>query len=139
MDTKPSGNPMCTNCGAWFHDGRWTWDPAPVNATNGLCPACLRVRDRYPAGIVTLQGSFLARHRDEILNLIKQIADVETSEHPLERIMEIDKQARKTVIRTTGTHLARRIGEALHDAYEGNLTTDYRPETFIRVGWARQI
>ncbi|MFQ5932201.1 MAG: hypothetical protein ACE5MM_07320, partial [Nitrospiraceae bacterium] len=59
-------------------------------------------------------------------------------EHPLSRIITIEEQDGTTVIATTDTHLPRRIGEALHHAYHGELSFHYNEdEDFIRVRWAR--
>jgi hypothetical protein len=42
------------------------------------------------------------------------------------------------MIRTTGIHVARRIGDALSRAYQGELTLDYLDgEKSIRVSWER--
>ncbi|MDQ7055715.1 MAG: hypothetical protein Q9M89_04210 [Persephonella sp.] len=44
----------------------------------------------------------------------------------------------KIVITTTYEHLARRIGEAVHRAYKGNLNFQYPEGTkYIRVHWER--
>ena len=40
----------CPRCGATFHRGRWTWDPAPEGAHEEMCPACHRIHDEFPAG-----------------------------------------------------------------------------------------
>jgi hypothetical protein len=43
------------------------------------------------------------------------------------------------VITTTDIHLPRRIGEALHRAYEGDLDFHYEEEAYsIRVTWRRE-
>jgi hypothetical protein len=35
----------CTKCGATYHHGRWTWEPASAGAQETLCPACHRIND----------------------------------------------------------------------------------------------
>jgi hypothetical protein len=80
----------CPDCGAVFREGRWQWAMAPAGAHEALCPACHRIRDRYPAGYVTLEGAFFAAHRDDILHLVRNREIREKSEHPLERIMAIE-------------------------------------------------
>ena len=59
----------CPKCGATFHKGRWTWDIAPAQAHEHICPACHRIQDKFPAGYVTLGGEFFRQHREEILGL----------------------------------------------------------------------
>ena len=39
---------LCTECGAVFHKGRWTWEAKPDGACEIVCPACMRIRDKYP-------------------------------------------------------------------------------------------
>lgn len=129
---------VCRECGALFHHGRWTWDEAPEGAHEALCPACQRVRDRVPAAFLTVSGDFPAAHRDEITNLIHNYAERERAEHPLKRIMGSEKQDEGTVYTFTDAHLARGIGEALHDAYEGELDYQYtKEEIMLRVTWSR--
>ncbi len=128
----------CPECGAVFHKGRWTWDPKPAGAHETLCPACHRVKDRYPKGLLTLKGPFIEAHHDEILGLVHNEEEREKKEHPLSRIMKIERQDDATVISTTDTHLPRRIGEALHHAYEGEFNFHYdEGAQFSRVFWQR--
>jgi NMD protein affecting ribosome stability and mRNA decay len=103
-----------------------------------MCPACQRVRDAYPAGYVTLSGRFLQDHHEEILNLARHEAQIETAEHPLHRIMQIEPHADGFLITTTDLHLARRIGEAVHRAYQGEMDFHYGEEgSILRVSWCR--
>lgn len=128
---------LCTECGALYAKGRWSWDDIPEEASSAVCPACRRIADKYPAGIVELSGEFFNGHREELMNLVTNVNSREISEHPLERIMEIREEDDKIVILTTGIHLARRIGDALFSAYEGDLDYTYDEESFIRVFWKR--
>ncbi len=133
----PEGT-VCTVCGAVFTDGRWSWGDAPVQANEVICPACRRIEDNYPAGFVEIQGSFFLKHREEITNLLKNEEKVEKDEHPLERIMATEENEGKTLVTTTGIHIARRLGEALVHAYQGDLTITYGDgEKTIRVVWRR--
>lgn len=135
---KPHEPTVCADCRAVFHMGRWTWDSAPAGAVQALCPACHRIKDEYPAGIVTLAGSFLVKHREEILHLARHQEELEKQEHPLNRIMGIQDQADGIEIATTDIHLPRRIGEAVHNAYRGELDFHYEAERyFLRVRWSR--
>ncbi|NBC18333.1 MAG: ATPase [Bacteroidetes bacterium] len=132
----------CPTCGAAFMDGRWTWETAPPSAQEVECPACRRIADAYPAGFVEIAGTFFEAHREELIGLIRNAAALEKGEHPLERLMAIerdeDAEAPLTLVTTTGVHLARRIGDALARAYEGDLTIQYGDaEHQVRVHWAR--
>lgn len=128
----------CPDCGAVYKEGRWTWGAAPAGAHEEPCPACLRMRDHFPAGYVVLQGEFLNGHRDEVLQLARNHEAREKAEHPLERIMGIEDVDGGVQITTTDTHLARDIGEAVHAAYKGDLEYHYnKEENLLRVHWAR--
>jgi NMD protein affecting ribosome stability and mRNA decay len=128
----------CPDCGATFLKGRWTWKAAPVGAHEAPCPACHRTRDRFPAGTVTLSGPFLAEHRDEILGLVRNHEEREKKQHPLQRIMQIETDPEGVKITTTGTNLARGIGQALYRAYAGELDYHYADEErSLRVHWRR--
>ena len=69
--SKPVEPAVCPDCGALFHKGGWKWLPAPAQAHRELCPACHRIRDKFPAGYVALDGEFLREHRDEVLQLLR--------------------------------------------------------------------
>lgn len=126
----------CPDCGATYHRGRWTWEPAPAGAHEQLCPACHRARDKFPAGYVSLGGRLFADHRDEIMSLARHCEANEKSRHPLERIMAIENEAEGVLITTTGTHLAREIAEHVHNAYKGSLEFRYNKEqNLLRADW----
>ncbi len=128
----------CPDCGAVYDRGRWTWGTAAADAHQEPCPACHRVRDRFPAGYVTLDGDFFTAHRDEILRLARHRGEHERAEHPLERIMGVEDAAGGVLITTTDTHLARDIGEAIGAAYKGSLEYHYnKEENLLRVHWMR--
>lgn len=128
----------CPECGAVFHRGRWTWGAAPGDAHEARCPACLRIRDDFPAGYLTLHGTFFEAHRDEVLSRVRSCEEAERLDHPLERVMGIKPQADGVLVTTTDTHLVRRIGDALHDAFKGELQFRYnKEENLLRVDWSR--
>jgi hypothetical protein len=130
----------CPECGARYSNGRWTWSKtAGTGLKRQLCPACQRIEDRYPAGEVTLAGSFLDGHRREILATVSHVGESERSEHPLNRIMSIDEQDDGTItITTTDIHLPHRIAHAIKDAWGGTMKTHYDLEGyFTRVQWER--
>jgi hypothetical protein len=129
---------VCTDCGAVFRRGRWQWGEAPAAAQPALCPACHRVRDRLPAGTVTLEGPFVVEHRGDLLGLIRNQEKLEKGERPLHRIMAIDDAGDRIVVTTTDIHLPRRIGDALKSAHEGELDIRYGAgEYSVRVRWNR--
>jgi len=129
---------LCPQCGAVYTKGRWHWGERPDGANEELCQACHRINDDYPAGTLSLSGGFLARHKTEILGLVRHQEQLEKGDHPLNRIMGIENVGDATVITTTDIHLPRRIGEALRDAYEGALEVHYEEGAYaVRVTWRR--
>ena len=135
---KPVEPTVCPNCQAIFEGGRWQWGEVPEEANEDLCPACRRIQDEFPAGYVTIKGEFLKEHRDEIVALINAQEKREKAEHPLQRIMSIDDIRDGLQVTTTDSHLARGIGQALHDAYKGDLKLRYsRDENLLRATWKR--
>jgi len=129
---------VCAKCGAVFHKGRWTWGEAPAAAHQVVCPACLRSQDEIPAAYLTLSGAFLATHREEIMQLARNHEQRERAEHPLKRIMAVEEMAEGTRLSFTEAHLARDIGEAVRNAYKGDLDYRYADEDImLRVTWAR--
>ena len=128
----------CPVCSAVYRRGRWSWGAAPAGAHEERCPACERIHDRFPAGYVMLGGAFFESHRDEILQRVRRCEEAEKAEHPLQRIMAIESDTAGSTVTTTDTHLARRIGDALHDAYKGTLEYHYnKEENLLRVTWSR--
>ena len=129
---------VCPQCGAVYRAGRWVWGDIPKEAHADTCPACHRVNDNYPAGYVSLGGAFFASHRDEIMNLVRHQEQRERLAHPLKRIMAFEEQDDAVLVTTTDVHLARGIGEAVRDAYQGELEFHLKPdENLLRVNWAR--
>lgn len=128
----------CPECGAIVHHGHWQWGDAAPGAALHLCPACQRVRDRVPAGQLTLNGTFYSAHRDEILQLVRNVESKARAEHALERIMDVRDEADRTVITFTDSHLTHGVGEALRHAYQGELDSRYTDEDgLMRVAWSR--
>lgn len=128
----------CPECGAVFQKGRWTWAEAPPSANEDTCPACRRIQDAYPAGFLTIAGSFFQGHRDEIVNLVRNEEKKENAEHPLKRIMDMKDTDDGVLVTTTDPHLARSIGEALSRAYEGDCDYQYTDDDrMLRVVWKR--
>jgi len=135
---KPAEPTVCPTCKAVFNEGRWSWERPPSDASEMTCPACQRIHDDFPAGYVTVKGEFLKAHRDDIIALVKSKEDREKASHPLQRIMSIEDVSGGLQVTTTDSHLARGIGEALHDAYKGDLKLKYsRDENLLRAIWKR--
>lgn len=137
---KPKEPAVCEDCGVVFHDGRWQWmSEPPTGAHRHRCPACQRIHDKVPAGFLTLSGSFFGEHGDEIMHLVRNKVDEQKAEHPMKRLMGVEKQKDGGVeITFTDMHLPRGVGEAIERAYEGDLEIQYTEESgIVRVYWKR--
>jgi hypothetical protein len=131
----------CPRCRAIYVDGRWTWNYAAggsLAASERICSACHRIADNYPAGEVTLSGTFLAAHKDEILGLARNLEETEKAEHPMNRIIAVREVADQVQITTTDVHLPRRIGKAIQSAWGGELDIHFDEEGyFTSITWDR--
>jgi len=130
---------VCIKCGAVYRDGRWIWEKQPEGEVNEeICPACKRIEDKYPGGIVRLEGEYFQKMKEEIMNLVRNEEEEAKSLRPLQRIMGMEENEKGVTIYTTYPHLARRIGEKVNSAHKGNLSFQYSEgEKFIRVNWIR--
>jgi NMD protein affecting ribosome stability and mRNA decay len=133
---KLDDDTICPQCGAVYQKGRWQWGTRPENGHEALCPACRRINDKFPAGVVELRGPLGPQQKDEIIHLARHQEEAEKGEHPLNRIINIDEDTNGIVIKTTDIHLTRRIGEAVERTFHGSLNEDFdEGGYFVRVNW----
>jgi NMD protein affecting ribosome stability and mRNA decay len=129
---------MCTGCGAVYKKGHWTWDIADASAHKHLCPACQRIHDRAPAGIITIKGGFFSQHQQEILNLIHNLEAKEKTQHPLQRIMNLAMEEDGAIVSLTDFHITKAIIEALQNAYQGESDLQFvDKDNVMRAHWQR--
>ncbi len=140
-----NGMAVCKKCHAVFHSKRWYLDEdlykkkiEQKTTSKVLCPACRKVKDKFPGGILKLRGEFLDDHKDEILNLIKNEEQRARAFNPLEKIMSINDIERGIEITTTNEKLAQRIGKSLYKAYQGKVHYKWSDDTkLLRAEWER--
>ena len=130
----------CPSCQASYRNGRWTWQTPPVGSYEHVCPACERIEASYPAGVVDVEGAFVAAHRDELVGLLHNIEKTERTEHPLKRIMTVEDTDTGFRVSVTDSKLADTFGRALEKAYSGTL--EHPPTTsekgnLVRIRWSR--
>ncbi len=131
---------ICPSCKAVYKNGRWTWEkPDETTEYNeALCPACKRIQDKYPGGLVRIEGSYFKEKKEELMNLIRNVEEDVKNLRPLQRIMNMEEDEDGLNIEVTYPSLARRIGEALYNAHKGELKFWYNEgEKFVRVIWRR--
>ncbi len=150
----PEGS-TCPDCHAQVHKGHWVRSSAnETTHTTGhsseprsphasghehRCPACTRIAVHDPAGMLQLKGRYVREHEAELRALLSHIAEREGSQHPLERLMAVQRQDDGSLeVSTTGIHLVRMLGHALQRAHRGHLEINYlEDESRVRSTWAR--
>jgi len=136
---------VCKRCHAIYYNKRWYLDEelykrkaSLKDTVRILCPACLKIKDRFPGGVVTLTGDFLHEHKEEIMNLIRNEEERARGFNPLERIMEVTKKNKGMEITTTNEKLAQRIARSLERAYQGSVEYKWSSGTkLLRAEWER--
>ncbi|MBE0606003.1 MAG: ATPase [Deltaproteobacteria bacterium] len=135
---------VCPECHAISRKKRWYVDEteyvslARTGAVLRRCPACRKIADGFPSGVVTLRGKFLQTHRDEILAIVRNEERRARGTNPLERIMEIREGGEKVEILTTDEKLSQRIGREIRKAYRGSVSYKWSEDAnLVRVDWSR--
>lgn len=138
---------ICPGCKAVYHNKRWQFDEdleheIKLKGEYGKkkCPACRKIQDNYPMGLVFLSGNFINGHKEEILDTVKSEEKRAVGKNPLERIMAIEKQKENHYrIETTTDTLAQRIGKILYNSYRGEVEYKFsEDQKVLRVLWKRQ-
>lgn len=134
-DGKRAGPGCCSGCGAVYLRGRWTWRARPYAARAMECPACERIRERTPAGILQLGGE-LGKRREELRGIVRNVEERERGQHPLERLIVVRERRDGLYVETTGVHLAHRIADALRRTFHVSAALDFSPGAdLLRVRW----
>lgn len=145
----PRGAPakvvVCPGCHALSTGKRWRLDEAAYaklregkTTREVFCPACEKIRDGYPSGQVTIKGTYLAEHREEILRIIANEEKRARGSNPLHRIMSLSDENGPIEITTTDEKLAQRIGRELRKACGGKVAYNWSHNNkFLRVQWER--
>jgi NMD protein affecting ribosome stability and mRNA decay len=138
---------LCSRCGAAYINQHWTFDEAAqVQAQQApaahelICPACKKIAEGYPEGIVMLSGDYWPQHEEEILNLIRNEEQRAMGSNPLERIMDIRHESDALVVETTNEKLAQRIGRRIEKAHHGHVEYKWsKDDSLVRVYWQRSL
>lgn len=134
-EQKLADGTTCPECDLRSRTGRWVrpQQGEAAGSNSSLCPACKRVRDRYPAGVLEVRGDLQTLGPD-LVNLIRNVEKVESAEHPLERVMSLEQTADRLKLTTTGAHLTRRVGAALERQLGDKVQIRYgEEENLVRV------
>lgn len=138
---------VCGGCRAVYMNRRWYAEgdayKSAVNTpemTQVICPACLKIRDNFPGGIVTLKGDYVLPHKADLMNLIRNEEERARGLNPLERVIAIKEDGfGSIVISTTNEKLAQRIGRAIRKAFHGEVAYHWSHDNkLVRVDWVRE-
>ena len=136
---------VCTGCRAIYRNKRWYFDEDEwLRLESGsvkssvVCPACRRMQDDNPAGIVTFTGEYLVANEEEILNTIKNTEQKARAKNPLSRVMEIKQEGNVLIVTTTEDKLAQKLGRDIYKAHSGKLEYQWSADnSSVRVNWTR--
>ena len=137
---------LCSKCHVIRRNKRWYADEAEYRtlrkkgseAVLETCPACRKIADGFASGVLVLRGDYLTRHRDEILNIVRNEEKRTRGINPLERIIRLLEEGDSIEISTTHEKLVQRIGREVRKACGGTL--EYRRSQdvkLLRVNWER--
>jgi NMD protein affecting ribosome stability and mRNA decay len=139
---------VCGGCRAVYMNKRWYADnevyrtvAEKPETVKMVCPACLKIRDNFPGGIVTLKGDYVLPHKQDLLNLVKNEEERARGFNPLERVMSIKENGHGSiVISTTNEKLAQRLGRAIKKAFRGVVSYHWSHDNKLaRVDWVREM
>ncbi len=136
---------ICPSCYAVCIDQKWDFnEPVREKAMKGngwekhLCPGCERVARGQVDGVVYLRGDFVDKHREEVKNLIRSVAQKKLRKNIAARIYHIEEKKNEIIIETTDRVLAERLGKEFEKAYSGRLDIQWQHHSdFARVYWTR--
>ena len=136
---------LCRKCHATYQNRKWHLKKEFYDKLAGLkntkivlCPACRKIKDNFPGGIVKLKGDFLQEHETEIMNLIRNEEIRAMGFNPLERIIEILHTREGIEVKTTNEKLAQRITRRVERAYQGKVEYKWSNGTkLLRAEWIR--
>jgi hypothetical protein len=139
---------VCEGCRAVYMNKRW-YAGSDVDETalrnpeaaKIVCPACLKIRDNFPGGIVTLKGDYVLPHKKDLMKLIKNEEERARGLNPLERVMSVKENGYGSlVISTTNERLAQRLGRAIKKAFHGVVAYNWSHDNkLVRVDWVRAV
>jgi NMD protein affecting ribosome stability and mRNA decay len=134
---------ICERCGAIYHHKRWSMDSTLMKVKGRevrkvICPACRKIRDHFPGGIITLRGDYLKVHKDQILRLIQNEESRAMRINPLERVISVKDKNNYVEIHTTNERFAQRIGREIQRSCKGRVAYHWSGDNkSVRVEWHR--
>lgn len=123
-ETRSSKTLICKYCNAIYENKNWKHladlNPRHIDdLTESVCPACHLAQNHLSDGVVHLSGSFLKKHKKEIMGTINNLAGLAEERDVLNRIERIEDTGEEITIYTTENKLALEIGKRVSDAFKG--------------------
>lgn len=117
---------MCPECKAAYYYKSWHHSLEDYQKLSedkrikfSICPACQMIKDKTYEGQVIIRGIMLDK-KDEIINLIKNVAERAFKRDPMDRIIKIENNSISEVeVLTTENQLAVSIGKQVKRAFKG--------------------
>ncbi|MFC1632684.1 BCAM0308 family protein [Patescibacteria group bacterium] len=145
VTAAPGSNLYCPGCHSVYYKKAWHNNPqlfeeVSQDSNNAQqCPACQRIKDNTPLGILTLENIEDAEHRQMLINTIENIGERAQARDSQERIMKIEETGNKLEVYTTENQLAAGIGRQIKKAFGGKLQIDFSQQrhhdSLARVTW----
>lgn len=144
LPKKAKGIAICEGCYSVYRNKRWYAGQMPFKevikkheAIKVVCPACLKIRDNFPGGILTLKGKDSLLYKKDLMNLIRNEEERARGLNPLERIMSIKEDGYgNIIISTTNEKLAQRLGREIKKAFHGRVSYQWSHDNkLLRVDW----
>lgn len=116
---------LCRYCRAIYENNSWQafekLNPQYVDELKmSVCPACHEEIEHISDGVLHLNGSGVAIHKEEIKNLINNIGKTAEQEDILDRVERIDDSVKEQIIvYTTKNQLAVKIGKQVASSHKG--------------------
>jgi hypothetical protein len=136
----------CPKCHAIRRNKRWHMDEKEYAAltrkgavTLERCPACRKIADGFPSGVILMRGGYVRDHREQIMKLARNEEKRAMGINPLERIISVEEEGGRLEITTTDEKLAQRIGRELRKACRGTLEYKWSEDSkLLRVNSMRE-
>jgi hypothetical protein len=139
----PKETVQCTGCGAFYFRRRWTLTvpeefKRPRRFRPVYCPACRKIKERYPSGelyLLRIDGE----ERRDVARILRNEEERAREKNPLERIMRLEAANGDWRIETTTEKLAQRLGRSIKKARGGTLIYKWSHNNkFVRVLWQKK-
>jgi hypothetical protein len=134
---------QCSGCGCFYYRRRWNLTPpsegvTPAQFQPGFCPACRKIKDKYPLGELHLLG-VESGDRQEVFRILRNEEEQAREKNPMERIMRLEAKNGGWRVETTTEKLAQRLGRSLKKARGGKVAYQWSHNNkFVRVFWDKR-